>query len=48
MEDYVAGEHNQVLVSFLATQLSASGPVAYLIAVGVMALLLAMAWRVLR
>jgi hypothetical protein len=39
MEDYVAGESNQVLVSFLATQLSASGPIAYLVAFGVMALL---------
>jgi hypothetical protein len=46
----LAGEPNQILVSFLVPHLSASGPISYPIAIGVMALLLllAMAWRVLR
>jgi len=48
MENFVAGDPNQVTLSLLVTQLSASGPVAWIIAVGVTALLLAMAWRLLR
>jgi hypothetical protein len=47
-ENYVAGELNQVLLSFLTLPLSTSGAVSFLIGTAVAVLLLFIAWRVLR
>ena len=44
----MADELNQVLFSFLTLQVSASGAVSFLIALGVVVLLFALAWRLVK
>jgi hypothetical protein len=48
MEHCVAADPNKIHFSFLWTQLTATGPVTWLIAVGVTVVLLAMAWTLVR
>jgi hypothetical protein len=47
MEVSVAGDPNKIDFWLFWIQLTAAGPVAWLVAIGVMAVLLAAAWRML-
>ena len=44
----MAGKSNQVMFSFLTLKVSASGAVSFLVAAGVVAVLLAVAWTLVR
>lgn len=48
MEESVSDTPTEILFSFLTLALQARGPVAYIVAIAVSALILVLAWRLLR